>query len=57
MLIGAPDVTAPNSTVFIEGSRTGFVDLRCGIGSGRIGIGLSISITEIFTSSSCMLRT
>ena len=57
MLIGAPDVTAPNSTVFIEGSRTGFVDLRCGIGSGRIGIGLSISFTEIFTSSSCMLRT
>ena len=61
---GAPGVAAPNRTVFMEGSRGGFVDLRSGIGSGSVGnegggIGLSISFTDISTSSStCMsLRT
>ena len=49
---GATGVAAPNRTVFIEGSRGGFVDLRSGIGSGSVGkegggIGLSTSFTDI----------
>ena len=57
---GASGVAAPNNRiVFMEGSRRGFVDLRSGIGSGSVGkegggIGLSISFTNISTSSSCM---
>ena len=55
---GATGVAAPNRTVFIEGSRGGFVDLRSGIGSGSVGkeggIGLSTSFTDISTSSSCI---
>ena len=54
MLFRSPGVAAPNRTVFMEGSRGGFVDLRSGIGSGSVGkegggIGLSIHFKKDWT--------